>query len=517
MLRRRIILLVLTVCTVLGSTVATVSYARYLHSRCLLDRVTADLSRRMGLDVRIGRLTPLSFSARRFDDIEVRLPGQDTQTGRIEHAVWRSADSGAADSRALDLCDGWLLVGSGRWASTDYERLLKSGFGHDFSALRLAEVNVANIEFRWRHPSLSMTAPGANGVIFFDETGKGRAALTVEKLNDTVVEEPIHVAAWFTPGAGMAFQKVELRVGDVPLGALGLAPLLGGAVESGTFRGQITYREGTPPPWSIEVGGSLRGAHLEELTRQLIGGPFHGIVDVEIDRAWFAPSTDGPPELRGLRFGGRVSELQLAQFAELSHEPELQGRIDLTIHQAEYDRPDVRYARLSGSATDVSLEALTRILGYGVVTGQLDVRVNALAIVDNVVQFADVDLLARPPASGSAYIEKSALATIGQRVFGLDLAPLLPERVEYVQMGAKLLIDREGLRVRGTHGPDGRTILTVKLLGREVGILKQPNRTYPVDDLVGWVRTHLAGHDVDELYRWWKQQGTPATSMAHPG
>lgn len=506
MLRHRKILLALSIVIVLGSLACTITYALHLRSHSLRDRIAADLTKRMGLAIEIGSITPLSFSSRQFNNLTVDLPELETRIGRFNRVVWRAEESGAVESYGLGLEEGWLLVGTGHWARDDYQRLLQSGFGHDFAALHLTEIRVRHIDFHWRHPAFSMTAPQADGIIVFDEQGRGQVNLTVYKLNETTVEEPIQVSAWFTPGAGMAFQKVEVHVGGIPLEGLGLDALLGGPVKAGTFAGRIVYREPNPADWTMEVGGSLSAARLEELTGEVIGGPFNGLVNIHIDRAVFLSVAGGRPELRSLRFGGRLAELELAQFASLFQEPELNGRIDLTVHQADFDRPDLRYVRLSGKAVDVSLEALTRVLGYGVVTGRLEVRINALAIVDNVIQFADVDVLALPPGDEPGFIEKAALASVGRQAFGLDLEPILPERVEYVQMGVKLLLDREGLRIRGTHGPRQRTILTVKLWGREVGLLKQPDKIYPMKDLVAIVRSRLKDYDVEQFIRWWAYQ-----------
>ena len=506
MLRRRKILLAIVIVLVLGSLGSTIGYALHLHSRSLRERITAELCAQLGLDLDIRSITPLSFSSRRFDDIAVRLPDRADEIANVGRAVWRSDVSDSGESFALDIADGWLLTGAGHWTPQDYQMLLKSGFGHDFAALHLTEVNVQRIDLRWRHANFVMTAPAANGAIYFDERGKGRAVLTVYQLNDTPVTEPIHVSAWFTPGEGMTFQKAELRMGAIPLRALGLDRLLGCPVSAGTFAGHIGYRDATAPPWKMEVGGSLSGARLEELTNRVIGGPFSGTVDVNIDRAVFAPGADGHTKLRSLRFGGKLHDLRVAQFAALFREPALNGRIDLAIHQAEFDNPDLKYARLSGKATEVSLEALTRLLGYGVVTGQLEVRLNALAVVDNVIQFADVELIALPPEDGPAYIDKTALVTLGERAFGVNLEPVLPERVEYVRMGAKLLLDREGLRIRGTHGPKNRTILTIKLFDREVGILRKPDRVYPMKDLIALLRAHPKDYDAQRFINWWSDR-----------
>ena len=130
---------------------------------------------------------------------------------------------------------GWLMIGRLGWATDDYRLLLRSGFAHDFAALRISEINVQDIDFRWVHPSFTLTAPAADGVVFFDEPGQGRAVLTVNKLNDAAADEPIHVSAWFTPGSGMRFQKVEVRMGRIPIGPLGLDALAGGPISRGTL------------------------------------------------------------------------------------------------------------------------------------------------------------------------------------------------------------------------------------------------------------------------------------------
>ncbi|MCP4589791.1 MAG: hypothetical protein GY842_03525 [bacterium] len=516
MLRHRKILLGLTVVTVVGSLGATIAYAMYLRSPGFRESIAADLSDLLGLEVALRKVVPRSFVGRQFEGITVCLPAGDTRIAELERAVWREHPDSQDEKYALDISDGWLLVGTGHWTPQDYEQLLRSGFGHDFNRLRLAQVNVERIDFRWRHANFAMTAPAADGVIYFDDSGQGRAVLSVNQLNDIAVDDPIHVSAWFTPGAGMMFQKVELRVGDIPLGALGLDLLLGNPVDSGVFSGRITYRDVSAGQWAMEVGGSLHGGLLEQLTRQVIGGPFRGVVDVNIEQACFGPGNGRRPELTALRFGGRIAELQLADLASIFREPALNGGVELTVHQAEIEGRDLRYVRVSGQARDVSLDALTRLLGYGVVTGQLEVRINTLAIVDNEIQFADVQLTAHPPTDGPAYIERKALATVGRTVFGLDLSRVLPERIEYVQMGAKLLLDREGLRIRGTHGEDGKTILTVNLFGREVGILRQPERIYPVEDLLTLLRTHLKQYDTSDLVDWWTKRGEAPAAESSP-
>jgi hypothetical protein len=96
-----------------------------------------------------------------------------------------------------------------------------------------------------------------------------------------------------------------------------------------------------------------------------------------------------------------------------------------------------------------------------------------------------------------------------RELIGLDLSSVLPERVEYASLGAKLVIDGEVLRVRGTHGTDGRTILTVRALGRDLPIVKELDRTFPIGPLLAQIREKLATYDVEDVREWWEHIHVP--------
>jgi hypothetical protein len=91
-------------------------------------------------------------------------------------------------------------------------------------------------------------------------------------------------------------------------------------------------------------------------------------------------------------------------------------------------------------------------------------------------------------------------------MFDFDLSKverILPDRVEYARIGCRLLVDHDRLTVEGTHGVEGRTMLTIKVLGQKLGLIKQPERTYQLTDLIATARERLAGYDVDGILRWW--------------
>ncbi|MBN1511544.1 MAG: hypothetical protein JXB13_05975, partial [Phycisphaerae bacterium] len=106
-------------------------------------------------------------------------------------------------------------------------------------------------------------------------------------------------------------------------------------------------------------------------------------------------------------------------------------------------------------------------------------------------------------------IDKEVIRRALQQLVGIDAAPVLPDHVEYTRLGVKLLLSGEELTVRGTHGPDGRTILTVKLAGREWGLLKQPERTFAVGDLLAVVRDRVGQYDFEDIETWWTRQHEP--------
>ncbi|MHC4611693.1 MAG: hypothetical protein ACYS7M_15240, partial [Planctomycetota bacterium] len=211
------------------------------------------------------------------------------------------------------------------------------------------------------------------------------------------------------------------------------------------------------------MSGSVEGARLEELTEPVIGGPFRGQVDVVIDQAVFVDR-----RLDSLRFRGRLGELNLTELVPLLRHSSLESQVHLRVHQAALRGRTIEYLSAAGQATDLSLETVTGLLGQGTITGRLLVEIHALQIVDHRLQHAEIDLIAVPPDDAPGTIDRELLDQAARELIGLDLSSVLPERVEYARLGAKLVIDGEVLRVRGTHGTDGRTILTVRALGRDL-------------------------------------------------
>jgi hypothetical protein len=96
-----------------------------------------------------------------------------------------------------------------------------------------------------------------------------------------------------------------------------------------------------------------------------------------------------------------------------------------------------------------------------------------------------------------------------QELIGFDVARILPERIEYAKLGVKLVIEGETLRVYGTHGRKGRTILTVRVLGREIPVIGEFNHTFEVGPLVTLIRERIKSYELQRFRKWWELTHIP--------
>lgn len=485
---------------VTGSVSATVLHALRIHSTAYRLDLQGDVSEWIGMDVRIGKVLPQSFDRQGFEDVDVALPDTGEQVFRCRSAVWSEISNSAETTRTLTLRDGWLLVGTGAWTGSDYRQMLVGGLGHDYQALGLTQVDLRDIALRFLHPSFEFRAEVTSGLIFFDDNGQGRASLNCARLNGTEVDDPVNISARFTPGSGLTFHEVRLAVPGMPLASLGLDDVLGGNPQAGEFAGTITYGP-TDRHGRIEVEGAVRGAHLAELTRKVLGGPFSGLVDIEVDSAVFQNR-----RLTNLELHGQLSGLRLAEII-----PDLGGENDraeltLQVHQMHWQDNRLTYLSARGQCRNVPLDALSDVVGGGRITGSGRVVIRSLLIVDEELRFADMDLIAEPPPDKPGTMDRELLVKIARKFLDMDLSALLPEEIEYSELGINLVVDRGVLELYGTHGPDSQTILTIKIAGQPFPIISQPERTFDVSSLLGEAKAYVTGLDLETIRRWWRSQ-----------
>ena len=499
MLRHRLLLLAAVYLVVAGALGTTLGYGLYLRSDSYRERLSETVSEYLRLPTEIDSVVPLTLSSRRCTDVRVWLPDRRDQVFQCEKAVWRDDPGGVDGGCVLELQDGTFTIGMERWTPGDYQHVLKSSLEHDFRLWELDRVDLSRIDIAVMRPDFCLTAQGVAGQVQFESDNRGNATLICFSLNDQETVEPIHIFARFNPSGGITFSELRLKVPEMPLSALGLEQLLSSNVTSGRFAGSIVYRESSGSN-VVEIEGSLEELQLREVTKRLIGGPFRGTVRVFLDEARFI---DG--ELDGLRFRGRVEGLRLGDVAPELKAPGLDGLINLTVYQAEIDQGGIRYLSACGEATDLSLEVLTRKIGYGIVTGRLRVRINSLEIIDDEIQSSDIDVIAIPPDDGPATIERELVHEVVKRWLGISLPDFLPETISYTRFGARILTNGPEMQVKGLYGDDGRTILTISIADAELDIIRQPARTFQIGDPIAYVRGLLSGYDYYQFRDWWEE------------
>ncbi len=498
MLRRRKILVAVCVALIPGSIAAALGFALHLRSASYRESLAARLSERLGMSVEIGRIRPLSLQSKALERVSVSLGNGGDQVFAGNRVVWSTMEGRGSRRYVLDLADGWLKVGSRAWTAIEYQRLLSGGFRHDFVTMGLAEVRLKDIDLRFTHPSMDFRAGGSSGLVLFEEDGTGQAALNCTRLNGVQVAEPINIAARFIPGEQWKMQEIRLAVPTIAVGALGIENLLRHEVSSGEFAGSVVCRE-TPGGTVLSVEGALLGAKLDDFTTQLPGGPYHGTLDIDVDEAVIARRA-----LRKLDAHGRLSGVRLDQV--LPRLARAATAAPLTVQVDQVRVLDGRLAYLSARAqcNDVPTEALSTLLGHGTITGSARLNVASLTVVDEVLRYADVTIAVVPPPDAPGLIDRQLIGKAAQAWLGMDVAAAFPEQVEYTQLGVRLVLDEGELEVLGTHGLQGRAILTIKLLGREWEAVSQPDQTFEVPDLLALLRSRAEDLELEEVRSWWE-------------
>ncbi len=500
LLRRRQVITALCLGVVVVPLAIILGYAAYVRSAYYRVSLESSLSRRLGVVVELGGVRPLGPGGRTFHDIRAQLSPDGPDVFTCRHAVWHHGDTTVNDGYVLDIEDGWVLVGTAGWSRREYEQMLVGGLGHRFDAVGLSQVRLKNIEVRYERDAVRFTASSATGVLLIEPDGTGRASIDCTRLNGVTVDQPVNISARFTTGEHRLpdFHRIRLTVPTMPLSALGLQGLVGRPISSGTFSGTILYTQ-TDTGDSVTMSGSLRDADLSEWSHRWPGGPYPGRVTVEIDDAVFEGD-----RLAHLALSGQVYNLSLRAVAPALVAHGRDAMMTIRINQLLLSNGRVDRLSASGRCGDLSLEAITALVGRGTVTGTAAVDVRSMLVVDDELRSADVTVTARPPTDGPAIISREVIAAAAKRWLGVNPAAMLPEHVEYLQLGAHVTLADGRVAVRGTHGSDGRTILTVKLFGQPFGLIREPDHTFEAPDLLTLLRQEAPEVDRDTARHWWE-------------
>lgn len=479
--------LYLVVCStlVVGSIVAHLAYAWYLRSDAFRGLATRKLSEFFNLPADIQTVVPRTYSSRAFDGVELWLPDRRDRIFRCDRALWSERRANGRLRVDLDLSRGTLALGTDRWLLEDYRRVLESGLRHDFD--EIDQVRLDDFSMTFRRADVLLSAEKVRGTLIFQTPDLGIASLEAYVFNGQPVREPVRIHARFLPHGEVLVETMSLAIPEVALAGLGLEKAVGGPISRGWFAGRLEYAEAKPRP-SLVVSGRLFDVDLSELTQRVPSGPIRGSAEVFLERAEMVGSL--PTHVKG---HAAITGVQLVDLARWLRLPALAGAVELNVSEIDILEGVIRRLVNNGRVRDVELADALRLLGRGEATGRVTVTINALRIESNRIVSADIDVAAAPPAGVSGTIDRELLLTAAKHLAGFSLPEWidpqwLPTKVEYTRFGLRLLVTDNRLRIIGTHGHDGDTILTIRVLGREWGVVKEWGGEI---DLTPWVEELL--------------------------
>lgn len=495
-LRRRRLTTLGVLIVVGGSVGLSAGYAIYLRSDHYRLGLSERLSERLGVTIEMSDVRRRGIRGVELIDPCVSLGGGGPRVLQCRSAIWRFADDGLTSGFVLDLVDGWMSVGGAEWSKSRYGELLQRSLGQDFSALRVGQVRVQNVDLRFTSPFGDLTAGATHGVVDVRQPGEAVASLNSAELNGVPVDQPINISARFTPGPELKFSNVRLTVPKAPIAAVGLAGASATTHPHGTFAGTIRYERDAGED-VVTVVGAITDADLAVLSR-LPGGPYRGKVTLDLQEARLSAKS-----LRYLSASGAIKDLFVADlFPSLAADAGA-ATLSLVVGDLRVRDGRIEYLQASGRCDGLSLEALTGLIGPGRVTGTVRIDIANLLIVDDQIAAADLLFDAVKPGGAPGTIDRTVLAKAANAWLGVDVADWMPPAVEYERLGARVVVTSDGLRFEGTHGPANATILTVRLLGRPLAVLAAPDKTYPVPDLRALLLERTRKVDRENLRHWW--------------
>lgn len=498
MRNRRILLgfgLLLAVVGVLGGSVA---YGLYYRSDYYRRKVERALTAFFGLPTDVAAVRPATLQSRILENVEMWLPERRARIFWSPRAVWDASpnDSGGT---VLHLYNATLAIGSEQWEADDYMRVLRASLLHNFSDLNIRRVEFHNTSITRPHRDFRIRADGVDGRVDFDGTGHGQAVLVTHSLNGVKTADPIRIRATLDPSNDEDFlPEVVLEVPSLPLAALGLSQAVGSEVTQGSFAGRIRLEQATGAD-IVELNGQVQQIRLDEITGRMQGGPLSGLVDLTLHRAVLRGR-----ELEHLRFSGEVRELTVDPLLSRFGLPAIGGKVNLQVLNGLFQQDRIESLSLAGHWHGGRLAGLSEMaLGAPSIDGQLDVRIASLVIKDNQLASGNIDVDATPPAGKPGTIDRALLLDLLEKYMGFKvpavLARMLPAHVEFVRAEAKLLLDGQTLTILNVPRPGGGALLTVRVSGREVPLVRSIDQVFDLAPLLDRARNQAHG---------WKQSWT---------
>jgi len=489
---RYLALLVLLVIT--GSSLLTTGgLAWYWRSAAYCRYCAEVLSSSLALPAEIGRVVPRSWRAREFRDVRIWLPERRGEAAFCARAILRLTPApGDPDAYELDLQGGHSEVSARTWLREDYRFVLESGLRPIFDPNGPRRVRFRGMDLAFERDRFRLVLTNASGEVSFTDPHCGQARVFCRELNGYAAPQEVKLRATFSPQtSGVRLDHVELNVPELPVAISGLEGLLGLPLRSGSFQGQLVYRElppgsggdtGAPPAApddrELIVRGSLRGLQLPECTAPFFARPWRGsVTELELQELLVRNERVERIGLRGVFTGVQLGDV-LAPWNLGS----VGGEVRLRIQAAEITGRGLERLILAARCEDVALAEVSRALGRGGISGRARLVVDDLTVLDNRLVSLDARAEVAPSGEDDRYIERELLTEVLRQALNVELPTTLvrqlPERLEYDQLGVRLEVRDELLYVFGTHGPRERAILSVRLAGQPVPVVFEPEEPF---------------------------------------
>lgn len=500
--RERLVVAV-AIALVLGGVLGiSLGVGMYYRSDRYRHNIECELTEFFALPIEVGRVEAHTFRSRVFRDITIWLPDRRDRICSIPAAVWSEGANGSRTDLFLDLTSGTITIGSQQWLHEDYWKVLRATFTKNLTDVNLRQVRLNGMNLIWQNPRVRLSAENVTGRILFDKERRGEATLIAESLNGGKVAEPIHIFARVDPAADDFLPEMRLTVPTLPLSSLRLDGLIGSDAKNGRFQGTIAYFQ-RGQSQDVLISGQVDDLELRELTGRIPFGPLDGRVSLRIDDA----NLQILPErsLRSMRFAGQILGLEIAPLARRAGLNNLTGIARLSVHNGVIENGRVQEMLAGGQIARVPMEPLTRQLGEGIVRGDLNVDLYSLRVVSDEIVSLDAVAEVSPPKAGGTIDRKLLLGVVRDSI-GLtipeNLQSLLPERIEYTRMGARLFVKDGRLHVLGSSSGKDPAMVTLRMLGQDLPI-PPPSGSLDMNAILAKFKAGTREVDYQKFKKWW--------------
>lgn len=514
MSRLRLVTALLLTFITLGALAGTSGYAWYLRSDRYRRSCSARLSEAVGLPSEIGRVVPLSWSAREFHDIQVWLPGRRDLAMTCRRAILTQTPTPAdPDAYELELVGGRSEISTRTWLREDYRRIIESGLRPGFDPDGPRRVRFREMDLELEREQFRGTLEDTTGEITFETGRQATAVASCRRLNGFTTAEPTILHARFSPatGGGVRIDEVVLEVPALPVRVLDLWSVTGLAVEAGLFSGRLQYMEDGAA--RLCLSGRCEDLHLAEWTAAWLQTPVRGTCpEAELSELCLV---DG--RLERLRFRGALTDLRLGDLLRAFGFEDAGGDLTLRIREALITRAGIERLIASGSCDSLSLAALTKSMPGGGMSGTARLVIEDMTIEQNHLRSLDAEVHVQR-AGEETWVSGATLTELLSQWLRMKVPLVLPPRIEYSRLGIRLEVRDELLHAFGTHGPRNKTILTADLFGNEMPLIQEPERGFDLRPVFNAYREEWLARLRARLGPEWARpsSATPPTAQVPP-